>query len=396
MTECGHTPELCIPLMDSLKSDCNIENLAGMGIGWSRFHFRCPRWHLVMFLIAAHGPTGSVVAQLVSHDGFEGYSAGVQVESGVNGSEGAGLNGGAAWASAYNVSNAIKSLVKIEDRSASPIHYSAGDITIDGGDRAMRFYDIANGTYAVRRRLGIPFSAAAGESLWFSFLFRTASESPLMDQDFLQLGFDDNPNASNGNPRVSIGANTTSSTFPSAFRFFARSTTDPNSSTFDDTVDIEAATTYLLVGHIQPNAGNYDTVSLFINPTSTAFPGHPSATIQEASGLGTLTQMFIRTAGLDFGDAFVVDEIHVGRDYGSVVQSLAKALRVHTFLPAPTLPVLRWPVSITGIVLQTSPTMAPGTWEDVPGPYTQNGSEYEFPIPVEPGIDRKFFRLKRF
>ena len=51
------------------------------------------------------------------------------------------------------------------------------------------------------------FSAAEGESLWFSFLFRTNNASPLANQDFFQFGFDDNANASSGIPRVSIGAN---------------------------------------------------------------------------------------------------------------------------------------------------------------------------------------------
>jgi len=358
--------------------------------------FRRSLRYPAFLLTVGLGPAGLLRSQLVSYEGFESYSAGIQVESGENGSDGTGLNEGAAWGSPFNVNNSIKSLVRIEDRSASQIHYSAGDITINGGDRALRFYDIANGSFALRRRLGTAFSAAAGDSLWFSFLFRTASASPLADQDFLQLGFDDNPNASGGNPRVSIGANTTSSNFPSDFRFFARSTTAPESSAFDGGVLIEAATTYLLVGPIQPNAGVYDSVRLFVNPSSSADPGPPSATINATSGLANLTQMFIRTAGLDSGDVFVVDEIHVGRDYGSAVQSLARALRVHSAPVADTLPVLRWPVSITGIVLETSPSMAPGSWENVPGPFIQNGRDFEFSMPVEPEKDRQFFRLKRF
>lgn len=359
----------------------------------SRYAFR----HLTLLAIAAHGLTGSVRAQLLSYEGFEEYSAGVQVESGANGSNGTGLDGGAGWGSAFKVNTSIKQLVKIEDRSANPVHYSAGDITIGGGDLAMRFYDNANGSFAVRRRLGTTFSAAIGESLWFSFLFRTASASPLANQDFFQLGFDDNLNASSGNPRVSIGANTmSSSTFPSAFRFFARSTTSTSSSAFDNSVNIQAATTYLLVGHIQPNAGVYDIVSLYINPTSTESPGPPSATINQTSGLASLSHLFIRTALLEAGDAYVVDEIHVGRDYGSVVQSLTQALRIHSTLPDGSDSMLRWPVSITGIVLETSPDMAPGSWETIPGPFTQNGTDYEFPIPVAVGKNCQFFRLKRF
>ncbi len=342
--------------------------------------------------------TSSAAAQLVCFESFEQYTGGSRVESGGGTvSEGTGLDQGAGWGGPYNVSNAIKSLVKIEDRATSPVNYSNGEITILGGNRALRFYDFANGTYAVQRPLGVVFDAVAGDTLWFSFLFRTNNASPLMNQDFFQVGFDDNSNAAAGIPRVSIGANTTSDSFPADFQFFARSTTAANASEFYEVLPIAAAVTYLLVGRIQANAGIYDSVSLFVNPSSLDDPGPSSASIILPSGLSTLSHAFIRTHALDNGDAYVMDEWHIGRDYGSVVQSLRNALQILPSDSSGDSPVLRWPASLSGVVvLEASSTLAPESWTEMDGPFTLNGIDHQIPVPTGPGITRGFFRLRRW
>jgi hypothetical protein len=336
--------------------------------------------------------TGPAAAQLVCYEGFSDYAAGIQLESGGNGSPGTGLNAGVGWGGEYNVSNAIKTLVQIEDRGSNPVNYANGDITIQGGNRALRFYNIANGTYAVRRPLGTVFEAAAGDTLWFSFLFRTAGASPLANRDLFQVGFDDNPSASSGNPRVSIGATTTSTTYPSAFQFFARSTTAVGASAFHSSLPIAAATTYLLVGCIKPNSGNYDTVSLFVNPSTLDDPGPPSATITLASGLSSLSHAFIRTVDLDNGDAYVLDEWHIARDYGTVVRSLQNALRIAAGSP----PTLRWSAALSDVILETSTTLAPDSWTEVSGPFPISGGDFQYSAPIDPGVTRGFFRLRRF
>ncbi len=257
-------------------------------------------------------------AELFSYDGFEEYPVG-QVESGANGTAGPALNGGTGWGGAYNVNSAIKSLVRIEDRSASPVVYQNGEISIDGGVRALRFFDGANGTSALLRPLGAVFGIEA--PVYFSFLFRTASSSPLENQDFLQFGFDGDNAVVNGNPRLSIGANVVSTTFPPSqpFRFFARSTTSPANSSFDDTIDIQAATTYFLVGRFSGTSGRFDRVDLFVNPFTLTEPGTPSASFTLDSGVASLSTFYIRTANLEGGDAYVVDELRIGDEYISVV-----------------------------------------------------------------------------
>ena len=335
-------------------------------------------------------------AQLVAFDGFGEYAAGAQVESGGDGTSGTGLNGGAGWGGAYDVNTTIKSKVKIEDRSASPVNYVNGDISILGGNRALRFYDNANGSFALTRQLGTVFNAAANDTLWFSFLFRTATggASPLANQDIFHVGFDDNPSATN--PRVSIGSSATqTSTFPAAACFFARSTTAFAASDFHEAVTIVAATTYLLVGRIQANDGVYDTVSLFVNPSDPVNPGAPSAEVVLSSGLGSLSHAFIRTNGLDGGDAYVIDEWHVGRDYGSVVRSLQGSLRIVASASPENVMELRWPVSLPDVLLETATTLDPEPWIAVTGPFPVQGAEWSHAVPVDPGQPRRFFRLRQ-
>ncbi len=277
------------------------------------FHRRLTRVTLPALAVALAGPAR---AQVVCYDGFEGYGANAQLESGNTSSDGTGRNGGTGWGGAYDVYNPIKDRVLIENRSSNPVSYTNGGIVLPGGIRALRFYNNADGSYAVRRPLGTVFEAAAGDTLWFSILFRTADggASPQANQDLFQIGFDDSADPASGNPRVSIGSNTLSTTtFPSACHFFARSTTAPLSSAFQESLPIAAATTYLLVGQVQPNGGVYDTVNLFVNPSNPDDPGPRSATITAPSGLATLSHAFIRTAFLDGGDAYVLDEWRIGR-----------------------------------------------------------------------------------
>ena len=259
----------------------------------------------------------SASAQIVSYDGFEEYAFNAQFESGANGSSGVGLNGGLGWNGAYDVNNAIKTLVKDEDRTAAPVAYTNGDIAIDGGTHAMRLYDVANGSATFVRPLSETFSAS--DTLFFSFLFRTTAASPLANQDFFQLGFD---TGTVTNPRLSIGANTTATAFPPSqpFRFFARSTTATTaaSNAFDNTTDIAATTTYFLVGKLTGSGSTFDHIDLFVNPSTSAEPAS-SASLTLNSGVTNIDTLILRTAFLDNGDAYVFDELRIARDWQSVI-----------------------------------------------------------------------------
>lgn len=360
-------------------------------IAFCRPVFSCA---LAAFLMPA---PGGLRAQLVAFDGFEEYEAGIQVEPGANGSVGVGLDGGFGWGGPYDVNRAIKSLVLIENRTASPVVYSNGGISLHGGSRALRFYNIANGSYAVMRPLGTVFRAAAGDVLWFGVLFRCNNASPLSNQDFFQVGFEDNDNA--GNPRISIGANTETTTFPpdQPFRFFARSTTSQDNTAFAEDMEIAAATTFLLVGRVAADGDTYDEVSLYVDPSSPDDPGPPAARVMAASGLETLSHFVIRTSGLDNGDAYVIDELKVGRDYASVVSPppLGEVLSLAPAASPEEVGVLRWPVSVGEVRLETSASLEPASWTEIAGPFAIEGADYVRPVPADPASTRAFFRLRR-
>jgi hypothetical protein len=333
-------------------------------------------------------------SQLVTYDGFEEYPSGALIEDGPNGVSGTGLNGGFGWADAYDVNNAIKSLVRAENRAASPVIYSNGDLTIHGGDRALRFYDNAIGTYALRRAMASTWDATAGQELWASFLFRCNNTSPLANQDFLAMGFDDNPSAAGGNPRVSVGVNTTTNVFPpnQPFRFFARSTTTVANSAFAESPDIAASTTYLVVTRISASTrGNFDTVDLWLNPASATDPGPPSARIIADSGINRLTHWFIRTANLDSGDAYVIDELKIGRTYPAVIVAQPPPFALEIQPSADRSVELRWS-SLLDATLESTNAPASGPWTPVPGPFESSGAWLSLRVPT---TDRAFFRLRR-
>ena len=88
-----------------------------------------------------------------------------------------------------------------------------------------------------------------------------------------------------------------------------------------------------------------------------------------------MSHAFIRTVDLDSGDAYVLDEWRIGRDYGSVVRSLRNALRILAADPPGGPPTLRWPASLPGVVLETSTTLEPDSWTEVTGPFTFTGDD---------------------
>lgn len=254
-------------------------------------------------------------ATLFAYDGFEEYAPAL-VEDGPNGSAGVGLNGGFGWGGAYDVNNFVKSLVRIEDRTALPVVYTNGEIHIDGGVRALRTYDVANGSPLLLRPLAT--IQTPENPVYFSFLFRTNNASPLDTPDFFQVGFDNTATALN--PRISIGANTQEVNGALPFRFFARTTTTVANSSFSLAPEIQAATTYFLVGRVRGNpTGNFNLVDLFVNPATLLEPTTPSASISGNSGFRLLSHFLIRTDFLENGDGYVVDELRIGGDYASVI-----------------------------------------------------------------------------
>lgn len=343
------------------------------------------------------GLAGPVRSQLLVHDGFEEYAVGVQLESGSNGSAGTGLAGGFGWFGGYDVNNAIKSRVKTENRSGSPVVYGNGEVTIHGGERALRLWDNANGTPVLLRRLGRELPAAAGSSVWFSFLFRTNNADPLANQDFLQLGFDEEAMPVSGNPRLSVGAGTTSSIAPRPFRFFAAADTAASATVFDESGGVAAVTTYLLVGCIRNNGLFHHRIELYVNPGTLLVPPAPSAVSESVSGPAVLSRLLLRTSDLEQSDVYVLDELRVGLSYESVVMAEVPALRLAWDAsgerPAGLAGMLRWP-SQRLATLEAAPSPG-GPWEPVGlEGRSLSGNDWLLPVAARSGEPRRFFRLR--
>jgi hypothetical protein len=333
-------------------------------------------------------------AQIFGYDGFEEYAAGAQLESGSNGSAGTGLAGGFGWSGGYDVNNAIKSRVKAENRSSSPVVYENGGVRIHGGVRALRLWDNANGTPVLLRRLGRELPAVAGVSVWFSFLFRTNNADPLVDQDILQVGFDGEAMPVPGNPRLSVGVSTIGTTAPRPFRFFAAA--DTEAAVSDGSAGVAAVTTYLLVGCIRNNGQFHQRMELYVNPGSLLEPRVPSAVSEAASGPAVLSRLLLRAADLDANDVYVLDELRVGFSYESVVMAEVPALRLAweaAGAGADLVGMLRWP-SQRFAVLEAA--AAPGgPWEPV-GVEGRglSGGDWLLPVAVRGDEPRRFFRLR--
>ena len=203
---------------------------------------------------------GAARAALFAADDFESYTPG-QVESGPNNAEGTGLNGGEGFTGPYNIANAVKTLVTVQDRTSTPFSYTIGNTTLTSGVRALQFNGAANGSPVLTR----PFDAQpASQPVYYGFLFRTNQGTPSPNQDFIALGLD------------SAAAGGTGGT-------------------------------------------NYDRVDLFVNPTSLDEPGTASATAAFDSGLSTVDDLLIRTVGLDGGDFYVIDNLRIATTFSEAI-----------------------------------------------------------------------------
>jgi hypothetical protein len=254
----------------------------------------------------------SAQAGLIAYDGFQDYSAGSQFESGADGAAGPGLNGGSGWASAWDSLNSVKSKATVV-APATPLSYSAGSITINGGNRAAQLVD--TGTGAVQP-LGRAFAQQTG-TVYVSLLFRPANGGTLESSDLMQFLLDSA--LGNHRPSVSFGDVVTNGA-----QLGARVSTGSADTSGTTGSSFTNNTTYFLVAEFSKsglgaNADDYDTARLFVNPTSTSLPVTASASATAESGLTSLSVFDTRTNALDADDFYQFDELRIGDTYASVV-----------------------------------------------------------------------------
>ena len=226
-------------------------------------------------------------AEPLIHDGF-GYPPGA-----LN-----GRSGGTGWsASSPWFATTAATVV---DRSADPMVYHATGVIADGGDRAVRIaYPSSNS-----RTIDRTFPEETG-TVYFSLLAQTNDEVLMQ----FQLSEDAADNTNLG----AVAINGTN--------LEARIRGDGGGMETDSTPYTKGETVFL-VGKLSKSGlygDNYDTMSLFVNPTGRTEPLTPDALASVDMDASSVSHFALRTYYFDFGEEAFFDEIRIGRTFASVL-----------------------------------------------------------------------------
>lgn len=216
-----------------------------------------------------------------------------------------GQGGGSGFAGTWSVGDVDSRVTVI----SSSLSYSNGDVVSSGGGRALQFQWEANEniTDGIMSR---PLSASQSGAIYMSLLFReTANNEPFSigsPNDFVQWGFDD---AGGGNPNATV--------LRRNGELQARSNTTTANSVGSGLVSV-LDVTRMLVFRATNTGGNYNSISLFVDPSSLSEPA-PDATSAFDSGIPTFSHFVARSAFHELGDTFVIDNIRIGTTWEDVV-----------------------------------------------------------------------------
>ena len=230
-----------------------------------------------------------VQAALIAYDNFS-YTAGATI---------GGQNGGSGWTGAWATNGMATNY-----SASTALTYSNGSVEVVGDTRTAL---VGSNTADLYARAFAPQTS----TLYFSFLFRLDSNTLNVD-DFVHfmLNNDTSNDTSGGIGLLSTTTN----------RLGARIGTTNGGDTTSSAIDLAANTTYFLVGKIWKNGGaNYNTVDLFINPSSNIEPGTSSATDTVTMTMGTISYFTVRGFNIDADDRYVFDELRIGDTFASVV-----------------------------------------------------------------------------
>ena len=230
-------------------------------------------------------------AGVVASDNFDSYASGSL----------GGKNGGSGWAGAW-VAPAQTTVVAV---TAGP--GPAGDQPMSGN--AVRFAPPA--ANAAAQRLLSNAVNAAGVAVEFMFQFDAGSVST---NDFLALWF-----GNTAGPNIGLKANCGDGSCPagtdnvSADLFVRPAGTSNNDAAYS--TNITLGQTYHLLGLLEKSslAGNYDTFSLWVNPTAQErdqFTG-ADASFSGNTGISSFSTIGFRTATFTGADRFLVDDLRI-------------------------------------------------------------------------------------
>lgn len=258
---------------------------------------QCQRLVLVATLLAA-GATAR--ATLVAYDGFEDYTPNATIN---------GANGGNGWAAAWY----SEATVRITNAALA---YAQGDVVVAGGSQALAI--LPSGAQIKDNHANRPLPATSA-TVYFSLLFQASPGTGLTDDDFIQCILNDDADQNNAG---SLGMRNATGASAGNDGFFARirnNTADFGSNTL---IKAAAGQTYFLVGQYAisgAHGSNYDTMRLWVNPLTLTEPLLAHATVAIDAVTGQVNYLTFRTAFMEAGDYFLVDELRIGTTYASVV-----------------------------------------------------------------------------
>jgi autotransporter-associated beta strand protein len=241
----------------------------------------------------AETATANITVRGVAYENLESYAAATQINT---------QNGGQGFAGPWTVVSARIPEVTVVNANLS---YTAGELSINGGSRALQ-YKATEGT--ANPLASRPLPSQSGP-LYLSLLYQNSVDPDNGADDFMQFGFDTTALA---NPNASIFDRVT---------FNARAVLTGHDAAVTNPATTPAGTTYFLVLRVDKVSGstNYNRVSIFVNPTTAAEPGTPSAVVTFDTTLASISQLAIRRAGQEVGDTYLMDEFRVGTNWSDVI-----------------------------------------------------------------------------
>ena len=220
-----------------------------------------------------------------------------------------GGGGGSGWSNLWSANSNVNVI-------SGGLSYSNGPVTVNGGTQAVEIvFNPAEGNGITNGILSRSLASAPSDTIYMSMLFRDTVNSDLTtcsqtSCDFVQWGFDDGTE----NPQASIIRRNGT--------FQARSTIIWKENSVDSGISAQLEETFLLVFKAEKSATNYDSISLFVNPDSLTEPGTASAVSSVDSGLSSLDNFVSRSAFHELNDAFQLDHIQIGTQWGDVVATV--------------------------------------------------------------------------
>lgn len=236
-------------------------------------------------------------ATLIAYDGFEDYTLDASLNTNA---------GGTGWTTNW----ASVASAKVVSTS-TPITYSGGDISINGGAQAAEVGDPTGNNGVGLDNVASRRFAAQTDTVYFSFLYR--AESGAGADDFIQFALNNDVQIANSG---SIGD---LSNVSGANAFAARIGGSSGGTSVNSSTSATGATTFFLVGKMsKTSGGNYNRMELFVNPTTLTEPGVVSATQNADSGVSSISYFTLRISNLETADQYRFDELRIGTTWADV------------------------------------------------------------------------------